>query len=127
MGELSKPIMTPVGVVYRSFHDSVAHALKSGEWAAKLFGGAATAFHVIGPSSKGYEAAIMASVPADVQDVKPRKTPSDGAWESTPEIAYVLYDSIETPIALYFHQHELVLKPISKPPMKAYYALAVDK
>jgi len=127
MGELSKPIMTPVGVVYRCFFDTQANALKSSEWAVKLFGGETSAFNVIGPGRKGfYEAAIRFKVPQGAQCLKPRKG-ADDEWQKSPEHAYVLFDSLETPIALYFHDREFVIKLKSSPPLSAYHAMVMDQ
>jgi hypothetical protein len=125
MGELQKPMMTPLGVLYRAYHDSEGHAFKSSEWAVKLFGGAVTSANMIGPGRKGYyEAAIMAKVPAEVQNVKPRKD-ANIDWQKDPTHAYVLYDSLETPLALYFYKHELLYKPSMK--MTAYFTFSLDQ
>jgi hypothetical protein len=110
MGQLSKPIMTPVGVAYRSFHDTDANALKAAQWAVKLFGGQASAFQIIGPGRKGYyEAAILATVPETATCLAKDKS-RDTSWHGTPEHAYVLFDDLETPIGLYFHKKGLFLK-----------------
>ncbi|HEY8040878.1 MAG TPA: hypothetical protein VIF15_13830 [Polyangiaceae bacterium] len=127
MGELSRPIMTPVGVVYRSLHDAEGPALKAAQWAVALFGGATSSFNLVGPGRKGkYEAAIMATVPAGATCLQPRKG-ADASWFSTPEIAYVLFDSLETPCALYFHKRELFLKPGTKPPIYGYQEMSTEQ
>ena len=115
MGELSKPIMSPVGVVYRAFHDSEANALKSASWAVKKFGGETSAFDILGPGKKGYyESAIRIILPADTQNVKPRKNPVDMSWQAEPQQAYIFYNELEEPLALYFIKHEIIWKPSMK-------------
>lgn len=131
MGELSKPIMTPVGVAYRSLHDSAEVALKSAQWAVKLFGGlapmSASELNIIGPGRLGkYEAAVLATVPAGVSCVQPRKN-QDTSWFQTPEHAYVLFDALETPVALYFHKRDVFLKPGTKPPIFGYGEISLDQ
>ncbi len=127
MGEISKPIMTAVGVLYRNFHDSEVNALKSAVWATTLFGGKATSFDLIGPGKKGYyEAAILATVPANVQNVKPRKdAPTD--WFQTPTQAYVFFDKYEQPAALFFYKYDLWVKPTTTPPMMGYQAMSLEE
>jgi len=129
MGELSKPIMSPLGVIYKCFHDSEAHALKSAQWAAKLFVGSALPFNIIGPGKKGmFEAGMMLTVPPTAKNMKPRKTPeADESWMQQPEHCYVLYDALETPIAVYFHKHDLICKPLTTPPMTAFFVLSLDQ
>lgn len=125
MGELSKPIMTPLGVVYRSMMDTAGHALKSSEWAVKMWGGTATTFNVIGPGKRGfYEAAILAKVPPEAKCVKPRKDPPID-WMQEPAHAYVLFDALETPLVLYFYKHELLYKPSMQ--MTAYHAMSLEQ
>lgn len=127
MGELSKPIMTPVGVAYRSLHDSVDVALKSAQWAVKLFGGQASELNIIGPGKLGkYESAVLATVPAGASCVQARKN-ADTAWFQTPELAYVLFDALETPVALYFHKRDVFLKPGTKPPIFGYGEISLDQ
>jgi hypothetical protein len=127
MGELSKPTMTPVGVAYRSQHDTVESALKSAQWAVKLFGGEASELNVIGPGNKGkYESAILGTVPSLAACIKSRKG-ADASWFQTPEPAYVLFDALETPVALYFYKRDLFLKPGSKPPIYGYGEIALDQ
>jgi hypothetical protein len=127
MGELSKPIMTPVGVAYRSMHDSVEFALKSSQWAVKLFGGQCSELNVIGPGNKGkYESAILAKVPESASCIKARKD-ADKSWFQTPEQAYVLFDSLETPIVLYFFKRDLFLKPGTKPPIYGYGEISLEQ
>jgi hypothetical protein len=127
MGELSKPTMTPVGVAYRSQHDTVESALKSGQWAVKLFGGAASELNVIGPGNKGkYESAILAVMPAVASCIQPRKS-ADTSWFLAPEHAYVLFDALETPVALYFYKRGLFLKPGTKPPVYGYGEISLDQ
>jgi hypothetical protein len=119
MGQLSAPIMTPLGVVYRSLCNNQGEALKYAEWAVKLFGGTASAFYVIGPGPKGfYEAAILGNVPTNAKQIKPpaKERPE---WQDAPAQAYVLFDDTETPLALYFHEHNLLLKPKESPPLTA--------
>ena len=119
--------MTPVGVVYRSFFDTQANALKSSEWAVKLFGGETSAFNVIGPGRKGfYEAAIRITVPQGANCLKPRKG-ADDEWQKTPEHAYVLFDPLETPLALYFHNRQFLLKPKTSPALTAYHLMAMEQ
>jgi hypothetical protein len=126
MGDLSKPIMSPVGVIYRAFHYSEAHALKSSEWAVKMFGGQTTAFDMIGPGKKGfYEAAVRIALPPDTQNVKPRKNPGDTSWMAEPQHAYVFYNDLEEPLALYFHQHEVIWKPRMK--MCGYFTISLEQ
>jgi hypothetical protein len=127
MGELSKPIMTPVGVAYRSLHDSVEVALKSAQWAVKLFGGKASELNIIGPGKLGkYESAVLATVPAGASCVQARKN-ADASWFQTPELAYVLFDALETPVALYFHKRDVFLKPGTKPPIYGYGEISLDQ
>jgi hypothetical protein len=127
MGELSKPIMTPVGVGYRSQHDSVETALKSAQWAVKLFHGQSSELNIIGPGRKGkYEAAILAKVPENASCIQARKG-ADTSWFQTLEIAYVLFDALETPIILYFHKRDLFLKPGTKPPIYGYGEISLDQ
>jgi hypothetical protein len=127
MGELSKPIMTPVGVAYRALHDSPETALKSSQWAVKLFGGAASELNVVGPGKLGkYEAAVMFAMPANASCVQARKN-ADTAWFGTPELAYVLYDALETPVAIYFHKRDVFLKPGTKPPIYGYGEISLDQ
>jgi hypothetical protein len=127
MGELSKPTMTPVGVAYRSQHDNVESALKSAQWAVKLFGGEASELNVIGPGNKGkYESAILATVPLAASCVKTRKG-TDTSWFQTPEHAYVLFDALEMPAALYFYKRDLFLKPGTKPPIYGYGEISLDQ
>jgi hypothetical protein len=124
MGELSKPFMTPVGVLYRSFHDTEAHALKAAEWAVKLFGGKTTAYNVIGPNKKGlYESGILFTVPADAEWAKPPRKDPDKSWWSEPTHAYVFFDSLETPAALFFYKQDLIIKPGRQPPFIAQISL----
>jgi hypothetical protein len=131
MGELSKPMMTPVGVAYRSQHDTVDFALRSAQWAVKLFGGiapvTASELNIIGPGRKGkYEAAVLAAMPAGASCIQARKN-ADTSWFQTPELAYVLFDALETPVALYFHKRELFLKPGTKPPVYGYGEISLDQ
>jgi hypothetical protein len=120
--------MTPLGVVYRSLCASQAEALKYSEWAAKLFGGDANAFTIVGPGVKGfYEAAIRATVPANATCVKRPKRDWPSDWYSTPEHAYVLFNDLETPIALYFDARELVLKPKEDPPLSAWFSMPMKQ
>jgi hypothetical protein len=120
-------MMTPVGVAYRSMHDTVESALKSSQWAVKLFGGQASELNVIGPGNKGkYESAILAKVPEGASCIQPRKN-ADTSWFQTPEHAYVLFDALETPIALYFHKRDLFLKPGTKPPIYGYGEISLDQ
>ncbi len=131
MGELSKPIMTPVGVGYRSQHDTVEVALKSAQWATKLFGGLtpmqSSELNIIGPGKKGkYESAVLATVPANAQCIQARKN-ADTSWFQTPELAYVLFDALETPLIIYFHKRDLFLKPGTKPPIYGYGEISLDQ
>jgi len=127
MGELSKPIMTPVGVAYRSLHDSVEVALKSAQWAVKLFGGQASELNIIGPGRKGkYESSILAKMPQGASCVQARKN-ADTSWFGEPELCYVLFDALETPVALYFHKREVFLKPGTKPPIYGYGEISLDQ
>jgi hypothetical protein len=124
MGELSKPFMTPVGVFYRSFHDTEGHAFKAAEWAVKLFGGKTTPFNTIGPTKKGfYESGILATVPEDAEWAKPPRKDTDKSWWSEPTHAYVFFDEYDAPSGLYFYKHELVMKPGRKPPFVAQISL----
>lgn len=50
-------------------------------------------------------------MPENIQNVKPRKTPQDTSWQKEPAHAYVLFDTTETPIVLYFHKHDLLYRP----------------
>jgi hypothetical protein len=59
--------------------------------------------------------------------MKERKKPEPTDWFQTPELAYVLFDSIETPTALYFHKRDLLLKPTETPPMSAYHILDLEQ
>ncbi len=127
MGELTRPIMTPLGVIYRSYCDTEGEALKYAQWAVKLFGGTATAFNLVCGKKGYYEAVILATVPANAKCFKERKKPEPTDWFQTPEPAYVLFDSLETPIALYFHKRELMLKPTTTPPMTAYHILDLEQ
>lgn len=115
--------MTPLGVLYKSHHDSESAAMKFAEWGVKVFGGAATPFDLIGPGAKGfYESAMRLIVPENVQWVKePWET--DLSWMKKLELAYILFDSLEVPTALYFHQHETLLKPGVSPPLIAHFVL----
>jgi hypothetical protein len=131
MGELSKPIMTPVGVAYRSLHDTVEVAMKSSQWAAKLFGGMApvqmSELTIIGPGKKGkYESTVTTIVPANATCIQDRKS-ADKSWFQTPELAYVLFDALETPVAFYFHKRDLFLKPGTKPPVYGYGEISLDQ
>jgi hypothetical protein len=131
MGELSKPMMTPVGVAYRSLHDSVEPAMKSAQWAMKLFGGiapvTASELNIIGPGKKGkYESAVLTVVPAGASCIHARKN-ADTSWFQTPELAYVLFDALETPIVFYFHKRDLFLKPGTKPPVYGYGEISLDQ
>jgi hypothetical protein len=127
MGELSRPIMTPLGVVYRNLCYAQVEALNHGEWAVKLFGGSTAAFHQIGPNMKGfYEPGVLATVPAGVRCVKKSKEPADTGWYSVPEVACVLVDDTSTPIALYFEKRGLLLKPKESPPLTAYCVVAAS-
>ncbi len=131
MGELSKPMMTPVGVAYRSLHDSVEVAMKSSQWAAKLFGGLApvamSELNIIGPGKKGkYESTVLTVVPAGASCIHARKN-ADTSWFQTPELAYVLFDALETPIIFYFHKRDLFLKPGTKPPVYGYGEISLDQ
>ena len=125
MGELSRPIMTPLGVVYRSICYSQAEALKHGEWAVKKFGGSTAAFHQIGPSPKNFfEPGMLGTVPPTAKCVKKSKEPADTGWYSVPEHACILVDDTSTPIALYFEKYGLLLKPKEDPPLTAYCTVA---
>ena len=127
MGELSKPIMTPVGVGYRSLHDTVEVALKSAKWGVNLFGGATSELNIIGPGKKGkYESAIIVGMPANATCVQARKN-ADTSWFSKPELAYILFDALETPIIVYFHKRDLFLKPGTKPPIYGYGEISLDQ
>jgi hypothetical protein len=131
MGELSKPIMTPVGVAYRSLHDSVEPAMKSAQWAIKLFGGiapvSASELNIIGPGKKGkYESSVLTVMPANASCIQARKN-ADQSWFQTPELAYVLFDALETPIVFYFHKRDLFLKPGTKPPVYGYGEISLDQ
>ena len=127
MGEISKPIMTPVGVAYRALHDNVADALKSSQWAVKLFGGSASELNVIGPGKLGkYEAAVIFTMPTNATCVQPRKN-ADKGWFGEPEHGYVLYDNLETPVAIYFHKRDVFLKPGTKPPIYGYGEISLDQ
>jgi hypothetical protein len=127
MGELSRPIMTPVGVAYRSQHDNVEAALKSAQWAVKLFGGECSELNIVGPGKKGkYEAAILARMPAGASCIQPRKN-ADTSWFGTPELAYVLFDALETPIVIYFHKRDVFVKPGTKPPIYGYGEISLDQ
>jgi hypothetical protein len=127
MGELSKPIMTPVGVGYRSLHDTVEVALKSAKWAVSLFGGAASELTIIGPGKKGkYESTIRVAMPAGASCVQARKN-ADTSWFPTAELAYVLFDALETPIIVYFHKRDVFLKPGTKPPIYGYGEISLDQ
>jgi len=127
MGELSKPIMTPVGVAYRNQHDSVEVALKSAQWYTKLFGGTSSELNIIGPGRKGkYEAAVLATIPANAVCVQERKN-ADKSWFGTPELAYVLFDALEAPLALYFHKRDVFLKAGTKPPIYGYGEISTDQ
>jgi hypothetical protein len=125
MGQLTKPFMTPVGVFYRSFHDTEGHAMKASEWAVKLFGGKVTGFAIVS-RQKGYESGIMATVPENAENVKPRKD-ADKSWYSEPTHAIVFFDELETPSGLYFFKHELVMKPGRNPPFIAYVSIELEK
>lgn len=128
MGDISKPIMTPVGVIYRLLCFTEAEAMKYAEWGVKLWGGTATPFNLLGPGAKGcYEAVIFTTIPPNAKVVKSRKAGDDTSWHSTPEPAVVLYDSVEAPNALYFHKREIVYKPSLNPPMWAYHTLSLDQ
>jgi hypothetical protein len=121
MGELSRPIMTPLGVVYRNICYPQAEALKNAEWAVKVFGGSTAAFHQFGPNGKGfYEPGILATVPVGARVVKKSAEPADTGWYSVPEQACVLVDATSTPIALYFEKRGLLVKPKESPPLIAY-------
>lgn len=121
MGELSRPIMTPLGVVYRSICYNQAEALAHGEWAAKMFGGSTASFHQVGPNQKGFfEPGILGMVPTSAKCVKKSKEPADTSWYQVPEHACVLVDDTSTPIALYFEARGLLLKPKESPPLTAY-------
>ncbi len=127
MGELSKPIMTPVGVGYRSLHDSVETALKSAKWYTNLYGGTSSELNIIGPGKKGkYEASVTAIIPPSATCVQPRKN-ADASWFSTPELAYVLFDALETPVALYFHKRDVFVKPGTKPPIYGYGEISLEQ
>jgi hypothetical protein len=127
MGELSRPIMTPVGVAYRSQHDTVESALKSAKWAATLFGGQYSELNIIGPGKKGkYESAILARMPDGASCIQPRKN-ADASWFQTPELAYVLFDALEMPIVVYFHKRDVFLKPGTKPPIYGYGEISLDQ
>jgi hypothetical protein len=127
MGELSKPTMTPVGVAYRSQHDTVESALKSALWAVKLFGGEASELNIIGPGNKGrFESAILCTVPAGATCIKARKG-ADSSWFQIPERAYVLFDALEMPVILYFHKRDLFVKPGTKPPIYGYGEISVEQ
>jgi hypothetical protein len=120
MGTLSKPFMTPVGVLYRSFHESEAHALKAAEWAVKLFGGKTTAFNTIGPAKNGmYESGILYTVPENAEWAKPPRKEPDKSWWNEPTHACVFFDALDTPSALYFFKHDLIIKPGRTPPFIA--------
>ena len=121
MGELSRPIMTPLGVVYRSICYAQAEALSHGEWAASLFGGSTAGFHQFGPNPKGYfEPGMLGTVPAGAKCVKKPQEPDDESWYGTPEHACVLVDDTSKPIALYFPNRGLLVKPKESPPLTAY-------
>jgi hypothetical protein len=127
MGELSKPFMTPLGVMYRSLCDTDAQALKYASWAVKLFGGEASLQNIIGPGRKGcYEASVLATIPEGTKLLKPRST-NDLSWISTPEQAYVFFDALETPASLYFHKHEMIFRPTLTPPMMAYFIVDLEQ
>jgi hypothetical protein len=127
MGQLSKPIMSPVGVVYRCLHESEAHALKSAQWAVKLFGGSVTNFNIIGPGKSGmFEAAVMNTVPPGTACAKGRKN-ADISWFGEQAHAYVLYNDLETPLVLYFFKHEVLLKPSLNPPMYAFHEISLEQ
>jgi hypothetical protein len=131
MGELSKPFMTPVGVAYRSLHDSVDVAMKSAQWAAKLFGGLApvsmSELNIIGPGKKGkYESAVLTVIPAGAACIHARKN-ADTSWFQTAELAYVLFDALETPVIFYFHKRDVFFKPGTKPPVYGYGEISLDQ
>ncbi len=127
MGELSKPMMTPLGVLYRSLCDSDREALKYAEWAVKLFGGEASQLNLVGPNPKGmFEAGLLATVPATAKCMKARKAGEDTSWYATPEKACVLFDALETPAAFYFPARDLLFKPGSTPPMTAFFVLDLN-
>jgi hypothetical protein len=123
MAELSTPIMTPLGLVYRIFFGSNDEALKFAEWAKGILGGVASPVSVFGPGPKGrYEAGLLATVPKGAKCLKRRKGVSE-AWMKTPEPAYVLFNEKETPIALYFHERELLFMLQDGKPITAYSAV----
>lgn len=127
MGELSKPMMTPLGVLYRSLCDSDREALKYAEWAVKLFGGETSQLNLVGPNPKGmFEAGVLATISPDAKCMKPRKAGEDTSWYATPEQACVLFDALETPAALYFHKRDLLYKPTTTPPMTAFFVLDLN-
>ena len=123
MGELSRPIMTPLGVVYRCICYDQSEAVRYGEWAVKTFGGqsSTSAFHQFGPNQKGfYEPGVIATVPANAKCVKKAENTDSTDWYATPEQAHVLVDATSTPFALFFDQRGLLLKPNEDPPLTAY-------
>ena len=128
MGEISKPIMTPVGVVYRLLCASEAEAMKYSSWGMKMFLGTCSPLNLVGPGSKGfYEAVVVTTIPENAKVVKSRKSGDDISWHSTPEPAVLLYDSLEAPSALYFHKREVVYKNTLNPPMWAYFSLSLEQ
>ena len=128
MGELSKPMMTPVGVVYRLLCPSEAEAMKYSAWGVKMFGGTCNPLNLVGPGSKGYyEAVVITTIAPNAKVVKPRKSGDDISWHSTPEPAVLLYDSLAAPSALYFHKREVVYKNTLTPPMWAYHTLSLEQ
>jgi hypothetical protein len=128
MGEISKPIMTPVGVVYRLLCPTEAAAMKYSAWAAKMFGGTFSPLNLVGPGTKGYyEAVVVTTIAPNAKVVKPRAKGDDVSWHATPEPALVLYDSLESPSALYFHKREIVYKNTLTPPMWAYHTLSLEQ
>ncbi len=117
--------MTPLGVVYRSICYNQPEALNYGEWAAKMFGGSTSAFHQFGPSPKGFfEPGMLGIVPAGAKCVKKSKEPADTSWYQVPEPACILVDDTSTPIALYFPNRGVLLKPKESPPLIAYCTVA---
>ena len=110
MADLSSPMMTPVGVVYRAFFPTAAHALKGAQFWCKLFGGEASELFLTANRKGFFEAVVEAKIPPGTQNVKPRKD-VDESWMANPARAQVLFTDLEQPRALYFFEHELLYRP----------------
>jgi hypothetical protein len=124
MGQISSPIMTPLGVAYRSYHDTAANALKYSEWGVKVLGGEASGTTIFGPGRKGfYEAGILVAVPVDKVTCVNPDPKKDLSWQTTPSQAYVLFDELEVPLFIYFPLKRYLVKV----PHTANYYLPMDQ